>query len=77
MQRCCRASGNYVEQSGFEETKIIGCQHHILDTILRHSVNQLFGKSTAPSKLNYDFVDQITENYTNLNLNSKNQTDQE
>ena len=51
---------------GFCRPKYIGCQHHILDTILRHVLNfYLHNRSTKP-ELEYDFIDQIDQQYEDL-----------
>ena len=50
---------------GFCRPKYIVCQHHILDTILRHLLNfYLHNRSTKP-ELEYDFIDQQYENLQN------------
>jgi hypothetical protein len=44
----------------------VGCQHHILDRILKHVMDELFGSDTRSANLHYDFVNEIVENYDRL-----------
>ena len=44
----------------------IGCQHHILDRILKHVMDALLGGETRAPHLNYYFVDEIVLNYATL-----------
>ena len=48
------------------ETVYIGCQHHILDRVLKHVFDQLFGESSASPDINYPFVTNILQNYEHL-----------
>lgn len=44
----------------------IGCQHHVLDLILKHIMESLLqGKTTKPT-LEYDFIGEIQKNYLKL-----------
>jgi hypothetical protein len=41
----------------------IGCQHHILDRLLRHVCDNYLGSITESPNMAYPFVDSITRNY--------------
>jgi len=56
---------------GFVEPQYIGCQHHILDLILRHTLNFFVPTITQKPNLNYKFVDEISENYNILQASYK------
>ena len=51
---------------GFFRPKYIGCQHHILDTILRHVLNFYLNNRSTKPELEYDFIDQIEQQYEDL-----------
>ena len=60
-------------QNHFEHTSIgqekpvfIGCQHHILDTILKHVLNDHFGGTPTSPNLRYLFIARLTEEYAQL-----------
>lgn len=54
---------NEAKAKGLKAPLAIGCQQHILDTMLRHCLDQLFSPcSTAPT-LPYWFIDEIENNY--------------
>ncbi len=53
----------------------IGCQHHILDTVLKHCLNQLYGQDdirTDSPQINYPFVSYICNSYQELKDRFKN-----
>ena len=41
---------NEMEKFGYSKAQFIGCQHHILGTILRHVLNDLLDASTKNLK---------------------------
>ena len=51
---------------GLEIPQYIGCQHHILDTVLKHVLNKFFHNSTVSPELNYDFILKLTNDYEKL-----------
>ena len=53
---------------GLEKPVFIGCQHHILDTLLKHVMNDLFEGSTMSPYLHYPFVTRLQQDYENLKL---------
>ena len=53
---------------GLPKPQCIGCQHHILDRLLKHIIDfYVDGKSMKPT-LNYEFVDELQEKYAQLQL---------
>ena len=57
------------ENKGFNKPQFIGCQHHILDTILRHVLNKYFHIKSQSPNMNYPFIDEIQEKYEHLKAN--------
>lgn len=51
---------------GFDEPQYIGCQHHILDLVLRHVLDFLFPIQSRSPNINYKFIDDILEQYDDL-----------
>ena len=60
------------ERKNLEPVQLIGCQHHVLDTILKHSMNEILdeGKSSSP-EIYYKFIVNLQKNYENLKSNFK------
>ena len=52
-----------IKSASFEIPICIDCQHHILDTILKHALNQLFCQQTESPKIDYYFISLIVESY--------------
>ena len=50
-------------QMGLNMPQYIGCQHHVLDRILKHVLDFYLNKHTTGPNLNYTFIDEITEGY--------------
>ena len=50
-------------QHGESAPVFIGCQHHILDRVLRHVCYALLGDSTESPNINYPFVSKILKDY--------------
>src|ERR1044072_1814665 len=48
---------------GLNMPQYIGCQHHVLDKILKHVLDFYLNKHTTGPNLNYTFIDEITEGY--------------
>jgi len=57
------------KQLGLEEPQYIGCQHHILDLILRHVLDYFFPAKSRSPNINYDFIEDILTNYDDLQQN--------
>lgn len=54
------------QDHGVDKPIYIGCQHHILDRILKHVFDQLFGECSTSPDINYPFVTNILQNYEHL-----------
>ncbi|KAI0984987.1 hypothetical protein GJ496_008344 [Pomphorhynchus laevis] len=46
--------------------QFIGCQHHILDRVLRIIMDEYFGKYTVSPEISYEFVSLLTKDYDKL-----------
>ena len=57
---------NHFEHIGQEKPVFIGCQHHNLDTILKHVLNDYFGGTPTSPNLSYLFIARLTEEYAQL-----------
>lgn len=55
-----------VLSKGFQKPQYIGCQHHVLDLLLKHVMNFLIQEPTSKPELNYSFIDKLRENYVSL-----------
>lgn len=55
-----------VMSKGFQKPQYIGCQHHVLDLLLKHVMNFVIRESTTKPELNYPFIDTISNNYATL-----------
>ena len=53
-------------EMGLERPQYIGCQHHILDRILKHVLDFYISKHSTKPNLSYEFVEEITKNYESL-----------
>ena len=53
-------------KNGFMKPQYIGCQHHILDLLVKHVMNFLIPEATTKPDLNYSFIDKIVESYIPL-----------
>ncbi|KAG0728972.1 hypothetical protein GWK47_031335 [Chionoecetes opilio] len=60
---------------GLEMPQYIGCQHHILDRILKHVLDTYGSKTTTKPSLNYKFIDELLENYKELQSEYKAETE--
>lgn len=54
------------EDHNYNKPVYIGCQHHILDRVLKHVFGQLFGESSVSPDITYPFVYNVINNYVNL-----------
>ena len=60
-----------MSEKGYEKPQFIACRHHILDLVLRHTLNfQLGGSTRSPQSL-CDFINEITNNYKVLKAKNK------
>lgn len=57
---------NHFVKLGLDKPLYIGCQHHVLDTLLKHVMNDYFEAATTSPNLNYWFISRITEEYQQL-----------
>ncbi|KAG0716025.1 hypothetical protein GWK47_010572 [Chionoecetes opilio] len=60
---------------GLEVPQYIGCQHHILGRILKHVLDFYGSKTTTKPSLNYKFIDELLENYKELQSEYKAETE--
>lgn len=57
---------NYFKLINLPAPQYIGCQHHILDLILRNVMDEILeGKTTSPD-ISYNFVAELINNYNHL-----------
>lgn len=61
-------------QSCFEENSLtppqyVGCQHHVLDLILKHVMNELLGAKTVSPNISYEIFSDIITDFQNLKQN--------
>ena len=54
------------ERKGLSRPQYVGCQHHVLDLVLRHLLDFYGPTSSQKPNINYDFVDKICCRYENL-----------
>lgn len=58
-------------QKNLEKPQFIGCQHHILDRVLRVVMDhELGGNNTSPN-IEYPFIPELVKNYEQLKMNFK------
>jgi hypothetical protein len=61
LQRQCR-------QKGLDEPQFIGCQHYILDLVLRHLLDSLFPTDSRSPNINYQFIEDVLAGYDDLQI---------
>src|SRR6218665_3172717 len=54
------------QQKGLDEPQFTGCQHHILDLILRYFLESFFPTESRSPNINYQFVEDVLAGYENL-----------
>ena len=59
-------------QKKLEEPQFIGCQHHILDRVLRLLMNEELGGNNTSPNIEYPFIPELVKNYEQLKMNFKN-----
>jgi len=57
---------NHFVLLGLQKPLYIGCQHHVLDTILKHVMDDCFDGATTSPNLSYWFITKVTEEYEQL-----------
>ncbi len=62
------------QKKGFPVPQYIGCQHHILDLVLKYVMNFDLASTTTSPEMNYTFVTELVENYKALVENFKQTT---
>lgn len=65
---------NYFESIFLPPPQYVGCQHHILDLVLRYVMDEILGGKTSSPNIHYDFVVELQNNYIHLK-NTFNQND--
>jgi len=53
------------------QPQFIGCQHHILNLLLRHVMDELLGGKCTSPNMAYQFVSKLTRSYDKLKQNYK------
>ncbi len=53
-------------QQGYPAPQYIGCQHHILDRILKHVLDFYIKTPSSKPNLNYEFIDILSNRYDEL-----------
>ena len=51
------------KEKGISIFQYIGCQHHVFDLVLRHSMNQILGGKTPSPNISYDFLQEVSNNH--------------
>jgi len=51
---------------GYEAPQFIGCQHHVLDRILKLIMDELLESTTSNPNISYKFMDELLPNYARL-----------
>lgn len=62
---------DHVKSLSLPPPQYIGCQHHILDLILRHAMDEILGGKTSSPNIEYHFVPEIVNAYEHLIKNYK------
>ncbi len=50
-------------EKGYTSPLYVGCQHHILDRVLRLLVDETYDTSTSSPNMNYEFINNLQMNY--------------
>ena len=59
-----------------EEPQFIGCQHHVLDRVLRIFMDDKIGGNKTSNNIEYPFVQELLKNYDELRNHFKNGKDE-
>lgn len=59
---------NYFKSIKLNTPQYVGCQHHILDLILRHVMDELLGGKTSSPEICYNFIPELINNYNELKI---------
>lgn len=62
-------------RKGLEMPQYIGCQHHILDRILKHVLDFYVSNTTTKPDMNYKFIHEVLENYKELQTECQAETE--
>lgn len=57
---------NHYKSLSLPPPQYVGCQHHILDLLLRHIMDEVFGGKTTSPNIEYPFVLEIINNYDDM-----------
>lgn len=57
---------NYYYSIHLPPPQYVGCQHHILDLLLRHVMDELLDGKTSSPEISYNFVEELIKNYKEL-----------
>lgn len=60
---------DYYKSIDLPPPQYVGCQHHILDLILRHVMDELLDGKTSSPNISYNFVPELINNYVDLKAN--------
>jgi len=60
---------------GFNSPQYIGCQHHILDRILKHILDYFIPTNSTQPSLNCEFVNEVVKYYNTLQQSYKAETE--
>ena len=60
------------EQKRLEKPQFIGCQHHILDLILRNVMDQFFPTKSKSPNINHNFIEDLLKGCDELQKNNSN-----
>ena len=50
-------------------SQYVGCQHLVLDLILKYFMNQDSTAKTSSSNISYEFIEELLQNYNDLKRN--------
>lgn len=62
---------NYFKTIELPPPQYIGCQHHVLDLVLRHVMDEVLDGKTSSPNISYNFVDELISDYDYLKINYK------
>ena len=61
-----RSLQNYCQQNSGQTPQYIGCQHHVLDRVLKHAMDSVLDGDTSSRNICYPFVAEINADYESL-----------